>query len=79
MSSVYLAIGFCVLGVGMLLTSGWLALFWLAACSGVAAIVPTVLDEVRYRRDGARHYSSCSVERGKVGTQLATDRPESPI
>ena len=63
MSSVYLAIGLCVLGVGMLLTSGWLALFWLAAGSGVAAIVPTVLDEVRWKKainggtgSGSRRY-----------------------
>lgn len=51
---VYLAIGFCVLAVGILLTSGWLALFWLVTCSGVVAIVPTVLDAVLdYRRNGA--------------------------
>lgn len=50
MSSVYLTIGLCVLGVGMFLAPGWLALFWLAACSGVAAIVPTILDEVRWKK-----------------------------
>jgi hypothetical protein len=43
---VYLAIGISVLVVGTLIP-GWPAVLWFAACSAVAAIVPTILDALR--------------------------------